>query len=100
MLLGATMVLIGGGLIKHTNSYLELPVPYTVALLSYGCLLGAWILYSESYTLQPKTKAGSYAWTDNSDPSDCVWTLPVDLPDCYIPNDLTYHGWHLGNALR
>ena len=56
-----------------------------------GMLLGVWVHFDPAFTLQPGTDAFSYSWKEA--------TLQCNVTG-WVPNDLHYHGWHLGNSLR
>ena len=88
-LYGLAIVLIGGGVIQHFFS--KVPLPYTVLLLIFGIALGAWVQFDPNYTLQPGMLAGEHSWGG--------LTLACNVTT-YVPNDLHFHGWHLGNSLR
>ena len=88
-LFGLALILICGGMIQHFGS--GVPLPYTALLLILGVALGAWVQFDPNFTLQPGMIAGEHSW-------DGV-TLACNVTD-YVPNDLHFHGWHLGNSLR
>ena len=95
VILGTTLTLIGGGLIQHGSEVLNIPLPYTMLLLLFGSVLGLWVLFNPDYTLQPGMVAGSRSWPSPGG----TRTLQCNVTE-YLPNDLYYNGWHLGNSLR
>ena len=88
-LFGLSLILIGGGATQHFFS--ALPFPYTALLLLVGMLLGAWVHFDPAFTLQPGTDEFTYSYKDAE--------LQCNI-STWVPNDLNYHGWHLGNSLR
>jgi hypothetical protein len=68
-------------------------------LLVYGALLGVWTLLDPNFTLQAGMNVGDFAWTDNNLPDRPTFVLACNVTG-YVPNDLWFYGWHLGNALR
>ena len=53
VLLGLSITMVGGGIIKAATNTVALPVPFTVLLLLFGMLLGCWVLFDPAFTLQP-----------------------------------------------
>ena len=94
VLFGLAFVMIGGAFIKASTAHI--PLPYTALLLIFGCSMAMWVLFDQQFTLQPGTQAGGYAYVDE-DGGHHVLQCNVTQR---IPNDLHFHGWHLGNALR
>ena len=94
---GASVMLIGGGFIKHLVS--GVPVPYTVALLLFGIILGIWVLYDTKFTLAPGMKVGDFRWTDKSLHPDCTYILACNTT-AYVANDLFYYGWVRSRAIE
>jgi len=88
-LFGLSLILIGGGATQHFFS--ALPFPYTALLLLVGMLLGVWVHFDPAFTLQPGTDEFTYSYKDAE--------LQCNI-STWVPNDLNYHGWHLGNSLR
>eukprot|EP00325_Prymnesiales_sp_UTEX-LB-985_P033684 CAMPEP_0174733314 /NCGR_PEP_ID=MMETSP1094-20130205/61062_1 /TAXON_ID=156173 /ORGANISM="Chrysochromulina brevifilum, Strain UTEX LB 985" /LENGTH=682 /DNA_ID=CAMNT_0015935955 /DNA_START=67 /DNA_END=2112 /DNA_ORIENTATION=+ len=86
---GLAVVLIGGGLIEHFFS--RMPIPHTVLLLIFGCILGLWVRSDPDFSLQPGMKAGEHSWGSNVLQCNVTTT---------IANDLNNHGFHFGNSLR
>lgn len=93
-LYGLSLILIGGGATQRFFS--ALPFPYTACLLLVGMLLGLWVHFDPAYTFQPGTTEFTYSWTDSY---GTVSELQCNV-STWVPNDLHYHGWHLGNSLR
>lgn len=89
MLFGLSLCLLVGAAAQQFLK--RVPLPYTVLLLVFGTLLGAWTMFDPAFTLQPGMRAGDYAW------GDAVLACNVTT---FVPNDLHHHGYHLGNALR
>ena len=93
-LYGLSLLLIGGGATQHFFS--GLPFPYTACLLLVGMLLGVWVHFDPAYTIQPGTDEFTYSWKDSYGHET---ELQCNV-STWVPNDIHYHGWHLGNSLR
>ena len=91
VLMGLAYILIGGGMIQHFSKMYGITLPYTVMLLIFGILTGFWVTFDPAFTLQPGMKAFEHEWTG--------FVLQCNVTD-FVPNDLHYNGFHLGNALR
>ena len=91
VLYGISILFMLGAFIEHYLEVTKLPLPYTMTLLVFGCLVGTWLLLDPRFTLQPGMMAGEEEWDGR--------LLRCNVTK-YIANDLFAEGSHFGNAVR